>query len=77
MVPFDLWGESFTFSVIYSFIIVVPCILVAFMGRKMLNQLGRYPTKAAAILTGISVKLFFLEAITFTLLIGFYHFFGG
>lgn len=75
MTTFDLWGESFTFALIYSFIIIVPCIIVAILGKKMIAQMGKYPTKSPIIQMSIFWQLVVLEIITFLLLIGFYRFF--
>lgn len=77
MIPFDLWTESFIFASIYSVLILVPCVLVAFLGRKMVNQLGHYPTKTPAIQMSIFFQLVVIEVITFTLMLTFYHFFSG
>jgi len=72
MGTFTLWKEALIFASIYGVIILVPCLLVALMGRKMLKQIGQYPTRTPAIQMGIFLKLFLLEACAFGLLIGFY-----
>ena len=77
MVEFDLWKEAFIFSVIFCPIIIIPCVLVALMGRKFIDQLGTYPTKTPVIQMSILFKLVILEIATFVSLISFYHFFEG
>ena len=71
MIPFNLWSESFIFAVIFTFIVLVPCVLVMLMGKKMIQQLGRYPSKTPAIQMSIFVQLVVIEIVTFTLLTGF------
>ncbi len=34
MVAFSQWYETFIFGAIYSTIIIVPCILIAIIGKK-------------------------------------------
>ena len=75
MVDFDLWKESFIFAVIYSFLIIIPCILAVWIGRNMIERLGQWPSKTPVIQMGAFFKLVLLEAVTFTSLIGFYLFF--
>ncbi|HBG62537.1 MAG: hypothetical protein A2Y03_08195 [Omnitrophica WOR_2 bacterium GWF2_38_59] len=75
MVEFDLWREAFVFACVYAVIIIVPCIIVALLGNKMIGDLGRYPTKTPAIQMSIVWKLIVTEIITFVLLIMFYNVF--
>ena len=77
MVEFSLWREAFVFACIYGVIITVPCIIVAIIGSKMLEQLGRYPSKTPAIQMSIIWKLIITEIITFVLLLMFYNLFQG
>ena len=76
MVIFNLWTEAFIFSLIYSTVIIVPCILIAMMGKKLIDDLGRFPSNAPFIQMGVVYKLIFVELITFSLLIGFYFVFS-
>ena len=75
MVQFTQWTEAFIFATIYGVIIIGACILITLIGRKMINQLGFYPTKTSIIQMSILYKLILLEGITFMLLIGFLQFF--
>ena len=76
MVAFDLWKESFIFALVYGVLIIVPCVLVALMGRKMIGQLGQWPTQTPAIQMSIIWKLILIEVVTFSLLIGFFNVFA-
>ena len=73
MIPFNLWTESFIFASVYAVIILVPCVLVAWIGRKMIRQLGQYPSKTPAIQMSIFIQLVAIEVATFTLMIGFFR----
>jgi len=75
MISFDLWSESLIFSSIYAVIIIVPCILVAIIGRRMIQQLGQYPSRTPMIQMSVFWQLVTIEIITFISLIGFYRFF--
>ena len=77
MVQFDYWIESLIFWIFYAIIIIVPCVLVALMGRKMITRLGQYPTKTPVIQMSIFFPFVAIVAATFALLIGFYHLFEG
>ncbi len=75
MVPFDLWRESFLFAVIYAVMIIIPCVVVAYFGKRMITQLGLYPSKTPSIQMSVFLILLVTEVITFCGLIGFYRFF--
>ena len=53
MIEFDLWRESFIFALVYSVMIIVPCVLIALLGRSMIEKLGRYPTRTPVIQMGV------------------------
>ena len=77
MVEFDLWKESLIFALVYAIVISVPCVLVVLIGRKLIDQLGHFPSKTPAIQMSILFQLIAVEVGTFTCLIGFYHIFSG
>lgn len=47
----------------------IPCIAVAWIGIKFFEELGRYPSKTAAIQIGICLKLLVVEIASFTFLL--------
>lgn len=75
MVEFDLWSQAFIFAVVFIPIIMIPCILVCLIGRKMIDQLGMFPSQTPIIQMSIFGKLVLIEIVTFGLLLGFYQFF--
>lgn len=76
MVSFSSWPQAIFFALIFSVIILVPCVLVALMGVKMIDKLGNYPTQTPVIQMSIFFQLVGIEITTFFLLIGFLHFFS-
>jgi hypothetical protein len=77
MVPFELWGVSLIFSSIYSMMIIVPCVITLVIGRRVIQEVGRWPAKTPAIQMSIVWKLITLEVITFFFLISFFQFFAS
>lgn len=77
MVRFDLWSESLIFAMIFGIIIIVPCVLVALLGRKLIDKLGAYPSKAPEIQLSICWQLVVIEVVTFLAITGFFQFFTG
>ncbi len=78
MVIFDFWGESFILGAVYFVIIIVPCIFLALIGRKIVYQLGHYPTKTALILKSFDfVKFIGVGSLALVLLIIFYFALGN
>ena len=75
MVAFDLWGESFIFASIFSVIILVPCLVIGILGRKMIHQLAYYPSQAPRILMSICVQFFVTAVFSFAGLWGFFKMF--
>ena len=76
MVEFDLWKEAFIFAIVFAPIIIIPCVLVALMGRKMIDQLGMRPTQTPIIQMSIFGKLVAIEVVTFICFYAFLQFFS-
>lgn len=72
MVRFDLWIEGLIFVLIFGMIVLIPCVFIAIFGRKLIDQLGRYPSKAARIHMKALVPVVITEIAAFLFLIGFY-----
>ncbi len=67
--------EGLVLIFIFSFIMILPCVGLGWVGYKMMNQLGRYPSRASEIQLKALVKLLVIEVFAFLLLIGFYQIF--
>ena len=69
MVDFSLWFESFIFVFVFAIIIIIPCVLVIMIGKKAVEDMGRYPTKIPLIQMSIFLKLVAIEVATFMALL--------
>ena len=47
----------------------IPCVVIAWLGVKFLAELGRYPSKTAAIQMSICLKLVVIEVFSFTFIL--------
>ena len=73
---FNLWWESLIFASVFSGIVILPCVCIAIIGRKMIEQLGLYPSQSPKIQMSVLWQLIIIEVITFTLWMWFYVFFS-
>ena len=64
---------GFIFAAIFFVLIAVPCVGVAWLGTKLINELGRYPSKTPAIQLSIVLKLTVLEIGSWTMLLLFFR----
>lgn len=47
----------------------IPCIVIAWLGSKYIGQLGRFPSKTAAIQMSLCLKLVVIEVASFTFIL--------
>ena len=71
----DDWAEIIVFFGWFASVMSIPCLVIAIMGRKMLFQLGQFPSQKAPILMKFTIKLFFLEVVSFAALFWFYFYY--
>ena len=60
------------FVAIFYGIILFACVGVGWIGKNMLDQLGRYPSKTPAIQMGVLFKLVVVEVVSMTLIVLFF-----
>ncbi len=65
------WLEGTIFVIVFSILIITPCIGLLMIGNKMLNDMGNFPSKAADIQMGIIWKVILIDAVTFIFLAAF------
>lgn len=70
-----MWFESFIFIGIVLVIIGIPCAAIAILGYRMIERLGRYPSKTPAIQMSIFWKLIVIEIVSLTVWLAFFRFF--
>lgn len=47
MHKFTYWYEGLIFILVLLVVVAIPCVLIAFLGSRLIYQLGQYPTKSA------------------------------
>lgn len=73
---FEYWSEGILFIFIFLALISIPCIGVALIGYRMINKLGRFPSRTPEIQMSIFLKLILIEAVSFGMIYLFYRFFS-
>ena len=73
---FRYWTEGLIFIAAFLVIMAVPCFGAAWMGTKLINDLGNRPSKSASIQMAMIWKLIGLMIVSFTLLVVFFHIFS-
>ncbi|OGX24728.1 MAG: hypothetical protein A3D10_06835 [Omnitrophica WOR_2 bacterium RIFCSPHIGHO2_02_FULL_48_11] len=63
---------AFIFIIIFIVLMGIPCVGVAWIGTRLINQLGRYPSRTPAIQLSVVLKLVVLEVVSWTLLLLFF-----
>ncbi len=73
---FQYWREGWVFIAAMFFIVGVPCVAVAVLGTRLINHIGRYPTKSAQLQMGVCIQLLLVEIFSFSMLAIFFHVFS-
>ena len=74
---FRYWTEGLIFIAAFFVVVAVPCVGVAMLGTKLVNDLGNYPTRSASFQMAMSWKLILLMVVSFTLLVLFFRIFSN
>lgn len=62
-------STAFTFILIFWVVMLIPCVGISWIGKNLIEQLGRYPSKTPAIQMSVLFKLVVIEVVSMTLLI--------
>ncbi len=73
---FQYWREGWVFIAAMLFVVGIPCIAVAVLGTKLIDHIGRFPTKSAQLQMGVCIQLLFVEIFSFLMLALFFHVFS-
>ena len=68
----DSAGAALSFIGVFYAIMFVPCVGAAVLGTKLINKLGRFPSKTPVIQLGILFPLVVLEVVSFTMMLVFF-----
>jgi hypothetical protein len=63
---------AFIFAIIFYVLMLIPCIGVGWLGKNMLDRLGRFPSKTQAIQMSVLFKLIVIEVVSITLILCFF-----
>jgi hypothetical protein len=58
------------------FIVGFPCVSVAFLGTRLIDHIGQYPSKSAKRQMIVCIQLLIVEIISFSILAVFFHIFS-
>jgi hypothetical protein len=73
---FQYWTEGLIFIGLFSFIVGLPCLMVAILGTRLINHLGQHPSKSARLQMITCVQLLAVEIFSFGVLAIFFHIFS-
>lgn len=73
---FQYWHEGLAFIGIFLFMVGVPCLVVAFLGTRLIDHLGHHPSRSAKLQMSVCIQLLITEILTFLMLALFYHIFS-
>jgi hypothetical protein len=71
---FRHWFQGLEMIFMFLVVVALPCFFIGLWGSKMINDLGNNPSKSAQIQASAGWKIFLIEIVSFTLLIGLYIF---
>lgn len=76
MHKFTYWYEGLIFIAIFMVVMAIPCVLIVFLGSRLINQLGQYPTKSGKINVDVALPLLGSMFVSFGMLFLFYRYFS-
>ena len=62
-------STSIVLMCLFFLAVNIPCIAVAWLGSKFIGEIGRFPSKTAAIQMSICFKLLVIEVAAFTFIL--------
>jgi hypothetical protein len=77
MEKFNLYSEALIFVSVFAVIVLIPCYFVFLIGRNMMEEMGRFPTRAAFIQAKALLTLMVVEVGAFLFLTSFYRIFAN
>ena len=70
---FEYWHEAYIFIGVFFFLMLLPCVGVAYIGFKMIEKQGQFPSKTPAIQLSIFLQLVVTEVICFSLILTYFN----
>jgi hypothetical protein len=60
------------FMSVFWILMAIPCVGVTWLGKNLIDRLGRYPSKTTAIQMSVFFKLIVIEVVSVTLILIFF-----
>lgn len=76
MHKFGYWHEGLIFIVVFSIVLAIPCVAIAYLGSKLIQNLGQYPSKSAKFQIATALPLLGTMILSFGLFALFFHIFS-
>ncbi len=76
MHKFSYWHEGLIFIIIFSVVLAIPCVAVAFLGSKLIQNLGQYPSQSAKFQMVMALPLLATMILSFGMFALFFHIFS-
>ena len=76
MHKFSYWHEGLIFTIIFLMVMTVPCVLIAFLGSRLIDDLGQRPTRGVKAHLDMALPLLGTMVLSFGMLVVFYKFFS-
>lgn len=73
---FEYWHEGLIFIGLFVFMVGFPCLMVAWMGPRLIDEIGNWPTKTARAQMKMTIPLLLVEAFSFFMLAMFFRIFS-
>jgi len=65
-------GASVIFILLFYVFVLIPCVGVSIIGVRLINKLGRFPSKTPSVQMSVLFQLIVLEVVSFTLILSFF-----
>ena len=76
MHKFAYWHEGLIFIILFSVVLAIPCVAVAFLGSRLIQNLGQYPSKSVRFQVAMALPLLATMILSFGIFALFFHIFS-
>ena len=69
MHKFSYWHEGLVFTMIFLVVMAIPCVLISFLGSRLIENLGQRPTKSVKAHLEMALPLLGTMVLSFGMLV--------
>ena len=73
---FEYWNEGLVFIGCFLVMVGFPCLMVGFLGPKLIDEIGTWPTKTAQAQMKMFIPILLVEVVSFGMLAAFFQIFS-